>query len=230
MMAEEYDFSVTPRIPDEFGERPHDVLEAFAQKVGAPDQMLARYKERLGFALLWMALEITSEEREWTNPIVPAETPGEALIRLPNGACARIDAADAPLVHGYSWWQMSNGYVIADKQIKNRRKSILLHRLIMDAPPGIEVDHKNGDTLDNRRSVNLRLAGKSLNQANRHSAKPGNNPARGVYRAADGKRFTAKITVDKKQLYLGVFNTLEEAKEARKKAEIAHWGQPCPQW
>ena len=61
-------------------------------------------------------------------------------------------------------WRFSNGYAArSDIRTKRGRKTILMHRAIMDAPKGVEVDHVNGDKLDNQRS-NLRLCNRKWNQ------------------------------------------------------------------
>ena len=64
----------------------------------------------------------------------------------------------------YKWSCMSTGY--AYRATPGGRKHILMHRVIMDAKPGQEVDHISGNRLDNRRS-NLRVCKPSENKKNR---------------------------------------------------------------
>lgn len=47
-----------------------------------------------------------------------------------------------------------------------RKKTISMHRFIMDAPDGVQIDHVNGNGLDNRKS-NLRFACTQTNAFNR---------------------------------------------------------------
>jgi len=82
-----------------------------------------------------------------------------------------IDEEDWDKVKDYKWRidkpssrPRYGPYVVGyNKQLKKEGK---LHRVIMDAPKGVPVDHINRDGLDNRRS-NLRLCTHSENQANR---------------------------------------------------------------
>jgi len=61
------------------------------------------------------------------------------------------------------------------------RGQLLLHRWVMDAPPGSEVDHINGEGWDNRRS-NLRLADRFVNNQNRSRAQRNSlSGVRGLY-------------------------------------------------
>src|SRR5688572_18483872 len=67
-------------------------------------------------------------------------------------------------------WSLSigkfGGYVRRNTMGANRcQQSHYLHREIMGAPDGAQVDHKNRNPLDNRRS-NLRLVDRSQNQQN----------------------------------------------------------------
>lgn len=75
-----------------------------------------------------------------------------------------------------------------------------------------EVDHINGDGLDNRRS-NLRLCNRSQNGANRVS--PNREiKYRGVYKSKNGNGFKAQIKAFRRNIHIGVFDTEEDAARA----------------
>lgn len=96
-------------------------------------------------------------------------------INLSKGKVALVDAEDYERVSSLRWHAKKKGKtwyamrsVPKGSRYENgepKYKACYMHRLIMGAPEGIEVDHENGDGLDNRRS-NLRLATKSQNQQN----------------------------------------------------------------
>jgi hypothetical protein len=121
---------------------------------------------------------------------------------------AAVDAVDVPLVCAYRWRKSQKGYAISVG-----RKSVRMHRLITGCVANMQVDHINGDRLDNRRS-NLRIVTNSQNQMNRRVT---NNKCgiKGVYYHIRCKKWCAKIQRDGQQLYLGVFRTAEEAAQAR---------------
>src|SRR5690349_9172361 len=83
------------------------------------------------------------------------------------------------------------------------RKTIMLHRFIMNAPEGMEVDHINGDGLDNRR-VNLRLVTKTENLRSRKTFKSNKTGYKGVVYNPQNGRW--KVTIN-----LGTYDTAEEA-------------------
>jgi hypothetical protein len=111
----------------------------------------------------------------------------------------------------------SNGY----RMIRVNYKTYCLHKLVaMSFIPNIydkpEIDHINGDKLDNR-VENLRWATKSENQFNKLTHKKSSLP-RGV--VSKRNRFQTQIKYDNKRLYLGCYDTPEEASvvyEARAK-------------
>lgn len=104
-----------------------------------------------------------------------------------------------------------NGQGYANGHLDGKMKNI--HRLIMNAPKGLQIDHKNGNRLDNRKS-NLRLATDEVNQHNQTKAK-------GYTWLKINKRWQAQIKANNKRIYLGSYNTEAEARaaylEAKKK-------------
>lgn len=95
------------------------------------------------------------------------------------------------------------------------------HRFITKAQKGFDVDHINGNPLDNRLS-NLRMATRSQNMAN-SSGKTGNQ-YKGVYFVASGQ-YKAVITVNYRQEHLGTYNTAEEAALVYNEAAIKYHGK-----
>src|SRR5215218_9987366 len=79
-----------------------------------------------------------------------------------------IDADDAGFLGAARWRFVSPGYAARWEKIRGTTAVILLHRVILGAPNGVEVDHINRDGLDNRR-CNLRLILHAGNMQNRPS-------------------------------------------------------------
>jgi hypothetical protein len=117
----------------------------------------------------------------------------------------KFDAEDYQLVSKYKWSLSKEGYC------RTGAKSMFLHRLIMGAPEGAQVDHINLDITDNRK-CNLRICQNGLNSANR---KPYNKwNLKGVEQHRSGK-WSAYIRKDNKQYHSPTFDTQEEAAFAR---------------
>lgn len=92
--------------------------------------------------------------------------------------------------------------------------SARLHRWVTEDVEGFDVDHFDHDTLNNVDS-NLRKANKSENNQNRKSAQANNKSGiRGVCWHKQSGKWQAKITINKKHMTIGRFNTIEEARIA----------------
>lgn len=101
-----------------------------------------------------------------------------------------------------------------------------LHREILGEPPfsGAEVDHINGDNLDNQRS-NLRWVTHAQNMQNRSRRGSGKSGYRGVHWVSRAKLFRAEAMLNWKAHFLGYFKTAEEADrvaEAWRRAHMTH--------
>lgn len=93
-----------------------------------------------------------------------------------------------------------------------KHKHINIHRLIVDAPDGLVVDHRNHNGLDNRKD-NLRIVTTAFNNLNRRGAARNSTTGfRGVSKAPVGWR--ARLSRGKKRYELGNFPTPEQASEA----------------
>lgn len=115
-------------------------------------------------------------------------------------------------------------YAYINKKIKGKTKTYLLHRLLVEAFIGRKllksefIDHINHNSLDNR-IENLRICSLKENSRNRNS-----NKYKGVKITLSGK-YSARITVDRKEIYLGSFNTKEEAAKAYNEAAKLYFKQ-----
>jgi hypothetical protein len=144
-------------------------------------------------------------------------------IELTQGRVARVDDVDFHKLAGFRWHLHNKGYAARGVKAGEQTSShlSLMHREITNAPKGWQVDHINGDRLDNRRE-NLRLATRSQNQAN--SLNPRNSSGfRGV--SPRNGRWVAQTKHLGRYYSLGTFDNPEDAARAYDKAAVRLHGQ-----
>jgi hypothetical protein len=143
---------------------------------------------------------------------VPPRSDRRDRIQLTQGRYALIDEEDYDRLSLY-WWRpfTTHGLTYARRTAGNT--CLFMHRVITDAPAGAQVDHINGDTLDNRKS-NLRVVGSSENQQNRHRQSTNTSGYKGVSWSVSGKKWQSSITRLRKVYHLGFFDAPEDAARA----------------
>lgn len=140
-------------------------------------------------------------------------------INLTKGLQAIVDDEDYAYISTFSWHASAKNYAASSDVVNGKRKGLLMHRIIMNAPHGLTVDHINGNKLDNRKE-NLRLATMQENSWNRSVR--GSSGFLGVRRA--GKSWIAVIYPNLKVLSLGTYKTRELAGAAFNEAAKIIYG------
>ncbi len=147
-------------------------------------------------------------------------------IPLTKGYEAIVDDDDYDFLMQWKWHILEKGSIYAMRNSINlgdgKRHHILMHRVINETQKGFETDHINGEGLDNRKS-NLRAVTKSENQRNRRPNKNCSSKYKGVSWHKQHQKWYATIQINKKRIFLGLFEDELEASfvyNKREKKEI----------
>lgn len=140
------------------------------------------------------------------------EVRGSWIIPLTRGRDTLVDAEDVKMLSNYNW-RFSPQSNSTGRAISSIGK--LMHRMIMNPPDILVIDHINGNPLDNRKK-NLRICTHRENMQNKHIHRHGK--LYGGYFRKDISKWAAQININKKNIPLGYFKTEYEAHQAYMKA------------
>lgn len=146
-----------------------------------------------------------------------------AAIPLGRNLVALVDAQDAEWLSCYRWRAIrirNTWYAVRD----GGEKLLYMHRLILDAPDGLVVDHRDGNGLNNTRA-NLRLVTVRENNINATKRRGCSSRYRGVDWCKGARAWRARVWVDGREKLVGYFATEEEAARARENAARAAYGE-----
>jgi hypothetical protein len=140
---------------------------------------------------------------------------------------ATIDDPDAEMLKPYRWYFKKDksqhiGYAVGH-HVKTG-KIAYMHRLIMGAEKGMLVDHKNLDSLDNRR-VNLRIATHSQSQHNKSAYRNNRSGFKGVtFDKATGK-WMGSVNANRANVLKKRFSSKLDAAQACMLVSFLHHGE-----
>ncbi len=150
-------------------------------------------------------------------------------ISLTQGYVAIVDNEDYEELMRHKWYahrDSRTGTWYAQRNVpqgNGKQTTSPMHRVILGAGPGEEVDHRNGDGLDNRRS-NVRLCTKAQNTANRRKRRDAcSSRFKGVARHKATGKWRARIMCGGKPKYLGLFADEIEAARVYNAAALKHF-------
>lgn len=144
-------------------------------------------------------------------------------IKLTQGKYALVDDQDFEWLSQWKWFLSSSGYAVRNPRDIYKGSVILLHRLIMDTPQGLDTDHINRNRLDNRR-INLRIATRGENNINSKISVRNSSGHKGIYWDRSRNKWQAYIGVKSKLIHLGRFVSKEDAIRAYQEAAQQHYG------
>ena len=127
-----------------------------------------------------------------------------------------FDKEDYEKIKDYIWVVTEVGYVDTNSH------KIKMHRLLMDCPDGLVVDHINSIKYDNRKS-NLRIVDTTTNVRNINPY--GKSGILGVHWHKRHNKWIANVTVNGKLKHLGYFTNKEDAEKIRQQAEFKYYGE-----
>lgn len=150
----------------------------------------------------------------------PNDTDNYIIVPITKGQVAWVSPEDADLAE-LKWTALPSTtsesyYVYRRPWVNGRQEMLYMHRLVLsrvlkrEIVKGEHVDHIDGNPLNNRRT-NLRVATDSQNKMNRGKQKDNTTGYKGVTYKSDRRKWVAQIKKDRKNYYLGGFNTPEEA-------------------
>lgn len=145
-------------------------------------------------------------------------------IPLTQGQVALVDDQDFEYLNQWKWyanWHQCTHSFRAERNSSRKNgkhKTIRMHRVIMDAQPGQQVDHRNHDTLDNRRE-NLRFCTYSENQQNQRP-RMGSSKYKGVWWYKSSRKWQTQISLNGHRHHIGYF--VDEIEAARAYDNAAH--------
>lgn len=140
-------------------------------------------------------------------------------IPLTKGKIAIVSDCDYERLMQHSWCMHPGGYAKA----RINKKYVLMHRWIMGARDGQEIDHINGNRLDNRRE-NLRFCNSYQNHQNKHS-RNSTSGYKGVSWNKYHKKYRVRLSPKAGDVFLGYFTDPIEGAKAYDRAASEHYGE-----
>lgn len=153
-------------------------------------------------------------------------------IPLTQGKVALVDSEDYEELMKYKWRVEEKGknfnlfYAsrVTSRKYTPKHKNIYMHRHLLNPPKGMEVDHIDGNGLNNTRS-NLRVCTHSENNCNRQMSSTNTSGFKGVSWHKAAKKWRATINLSNKHIHIGTFSTPLEAYEAYCEACVKYHGE-----
>src|SRR6266852_1538534 len=152
------------------------------------------------------------------------------LIPLTRNQNALVDTEDFARLSQWNWCALWSTHAKSFYAVRSENPMVYMHRIILDCAMDEDGDHRNHDTLDNRRR-NLRKCSPTQNKQNSRPHKDGSG-FKGVCWNNQRNKWQAGIQARGKRHHIGLFVSATEAAVAYDEAakrlhgEFAHLNFP----
>lgn len=155
-----------------------------------------------------------------TNEIIIEKNYAKIKINSPKYGLkfVLIDIEDIEKIKNIHWF--IHYYKLNNSFYADSTKNDKLHRYITNCPKNKVIDHINHNTLDNRK-FNLRICTRIENNRNKKNNTSGHV---GVYWDKTKNKWTAQIMINYKTIFIGRYEDINDAIQARKEAEKKYFG------
>lgn len=169
----------------------------------------------------WLLINELRNTLHYKNDYVIRDDYAEIILRKTNGKekCrAKISISRIDKAKDIVWFASGTNYVTG----RVNGDIVTLHRFLLDAKEDEIVDHINHDKFDNR-DENIRICTRSQNAMNTKEPTTNKSGFKGVSKHRG--KWRAYITINKKQIHLGMFDNYEDAVKARLVANKKYQGE-----
>lgn len=149
------------------------------------------------------------------------------VIPLTRGLVTAVSVQDESRVRQYIWYALrrpSTQFSWSAKSDRTDQGRVSLHRFLLNPPDGVQVDHWNMNSLDNRR-CNLRMCTFEQQMRNRRKRPGSASQYKGVVRYANNWASRIFNTEKQKEITLGVFCNEIDAANAYDMAAREYFGK-----
>lgn len=133
-----------------------------------------------------------------------------------------FDLEDYDKIKDYCWYKTYYGYIATRERYS--KKHIFLHRLVLNYNGDMDIDHIDGNQLNNCKN-NLRICYHKDNMKNQKKRVTNKSGVIGVHWDKSRNKWCATLKIDGKDVLRKRFNTIEEASQARREAEEKYFGE-----
>ncbi len=202
----------------------HATAKSVAEKLNRTEQSVYKRARKLGTPF--------DGGRRRTEPRHPSHVEvrdGLILVTANNTGRKHVFSYSPALLEqlqGKAWWEDSRGYLVRQEHNYKARprqtKTFFAFHLVLPKKAGLDVDHINRDPRDNRRE-NLRYLPHAHNSFNCGLKKNNRSGVTGVAWDRRRGKWRARIMVSGCDIFLGYFDSRDDAIAARKKAEMRYF-------
>jgi hypothetical protein len=143
------------------------------------------------------------------------------------GMCS-VDDEDFEELNKHRWFLSSYGYAGRMESIKEcsggKRKYIAIHRLVLNDPYSFDIDHIDGDKLNNQK-YNLRICTHQENLCNKFKCRNNTSGYKGVSFEKMTNKWVVYVSKNDKTIRIGAFTNKTDAARAYNEAAVKYYGE-----